>query len=462
MLAAANTQASIDISFIIPLFNNLGATQEMYSSLKETVRDSGLNTEIIFVDDDSTDETRVWLDKFSDPDVSILLNPRNLGFAATVNAGAKMAAGRTLFLLNNDLILLAGWLDPMLSALSLEDVGMVGNVQLRVGSRDVDHAGVGIFSNGKIEHFHELPQNHGRFIETFAVTGACVGIRRDLFLSLDGFDTAFKNGGEDIDLCMRIRARGLKTVVATESTVLHHVSLSRGNTSDQNERNSRLLYQRWRETFVNEFKKVWLKKLQSTQDHGTFPEVDGMLQISEPDSPDTLAGYLAEHVLRREEQRWARELDGTDTSVSVARACAVDPIRRSSPFSAELCCNIQETVYARNFFVCGNNRGDNVHVVLDVNGVQQKDYVADIGSFNLGIVDPILTFPGGNIITVNFNSDSPLNIIITHLVVDDGRIPLPIEAFDIRNKPFDEPAKQTTFARRIAQWIRKSLARKCP
>lgn len=459
MTATDNIKAPADISFVIPLFNHLSATQEMYSSLKATVRDSGLNTEIIFVDDGSTDETRAWLGKLSDPDVSVLLNPRNLGFAATVNAGAKIARGRVLFLLNNDLILLSGWLDPMLSALSLEDAGMVGNVQLRVDSRQIDHAGLDIFCNGKIGHLHELPQNHGDFIETFAVTGACIAIRRESFLSLGGFDTVYTNGGEDIDLCMRIRTQGLKIGVATASKVLHHVSLSRGNTSDQNERNSRLLYERWRDAFFLKIRTGWLQRLQSVSTEFTVPEVDGTLRLASPDARNDLATFLAEHVLRREEQRWARELDGIDTSISVARTCSVDPIKRTSPFSVEIRCNIQETLFARNFFVCGDNRGEKVHVTLHINDLQRKDYVADGGLFNLGIVDPILAFPGGNTITVTFQSDSPLDIIITHLVVDDGRISLPIDGFDIRNKSSDQPAKQATLARWIVQWIRTSLAR---
>src|SRR4051812_854583 len=100
------------ISFIVPLYNCLPLTQAMLASLKATLP-AALAHEIIFVDDGSTDGTRAWLSSGPAP-CRTILNDRNLGFAGACNRGAAAASGEFLFFLNNDLVLLPGWLEPML------------------------------------------------------------------------------------------------------------------------------------------------------------------------------------------------------------------------------------------------------------------------------------------------------------------------------------------------------------
>ena len=54
------------------------------------------------------------------------------------------------------------------------------------------------------------------------VTGACFMVHRDLFLQLAGFDEIYRNGVEDVDLCLRIRAAGFKVVYEPKSVVYSH------------------------------------------------------------------------------------------------------------------------------------------------------------------------------------------------------------------------------------------------
>ena len=68
---------------------------------------------------------------------------------------------------------------------------------------------------------------------------------------------AYRNGCEDLDLCFKLRERGLHTVVATESRIGHQVSASRGGPSPQDERNSRLLFGRWRTLIKRELAAAW-------------------------------------------------------------------------------------------------------------------------------------------------------------------------------------------------------------
>ncbi len=239
------------VSFVIPLYNCLPLTQAMLSSLQASLP-AGLAHEIILVDDGSTDGTRAWLATLAAP-VRVVLNPRNLGYAGANNRGAALASGEYLGLLNNDLVLSPGWLEPMLAvhrALG-NRAGLVGNIQRNARTGEVDHAGIFINHRGKPEHLTALPPGLafraiGAWRRADAVTGACTLVRRELFTRLGGFDEGFVNGGEDIDFCLRGHAIGAQSVVALRSVVLHHVSSSPGRKL-RDEQNSRRLTLRWRD-----------------------------------------------------------------------------------------------------------------------------------------------------------------------------------------------------------------------
>ena len=235
----------MQVSFIIPLYNCLTLTQECLRTLQATLP-AGLAHEIIFVDDGSTDGTREWLATLSAP-CRAIQNERNLGFAATCNRGAAESHGGWLFFLNNDLVFLPGWFQPMLALARMPCAGLVGNVQLNATTGAVDHTGLWFNRKGKPEHATKkswLARLTGRQ-EVPALTGACFAIRKKNWQQLGGFDAGFVNGGEDVDLCFKARAAGLRNYVATRSVVRHHVSQSPGR-KRRDEENSRRLLLRWR------------------------------------------------------------------------------------------------------------------------------------------------------------------------------------------------------------------------
>lgn len=236
------------LSVVTPLFNCLAHTRAMVESLQRSMP-RGVSHEVILVDDGSSDGTREWLAGLGEP-FRVILNERNLGFGAATNRGAAAARGRILALLNNDLVLAKGWLQPMLRALySLGPrAGIIGNLQLNAATLEVDHAG--IFFNRKCKPAHDR-RDPGRARELLfpvrraaAVTGACVLVRRDTWIRLGGFDEGYVNGCEDVDLCLRARSEGLVNAVALRSRVLHHVSASPGRKL-RDEANTRRLVERW-------------------------------------------------------------------------------------------------------------------------------------------------------------------------------------------------------------------------
>lgn len=248
----------MQVSFIIPLYNCLPLTQAMLASLQATLPPD-LAHEIIFIDDGSTDGTRAWLQSLNTTGASpfrVLLNDRNLGYAGANNRAAAVARGELLALLNNDLILTPGWIEPILdvfSDLGPARAGLVGNVQLDAKSGAIDHAGIVINVQGKPIHLRELPPRAARLNRMRwtppALTGACLFVTRALWQQLGGFDEAFMNGGEDIDLCFRARAAGRTNVVALDSVIRHHVSSSPGR-KVRDEQNSHRLARKWRHDFI--------------------------------------------------------------------------------------------------------------------------------------------------------------------------------------------------------------------
>lgn len=242
-------------SFIIPLFNNLALTRACVASLQATLP-AGLTHEIILVDDGSTDATRAWLSTLGPP-FRVVLNDRNLGYAAANNRAITHARGDVLALLNNDLVFLPRWLEPMLGAhRSLADrAGLIGNLQLDARTGAIDHTGIIVNQQGKPVHDRTLPSRLSRFFSTVrpvpALTGACVLVKRALWQQLGGFDEGYVNGGEDVDLCFRARALGRTNAVALTSVVRHHISASVGRKL-HDEENSYRLARRWQQELVTD------------------------------------------------------------------------------------------------------------------------------------------------------------------------------------------------------------------
>ena len=249
----------MQVSFLIPLFNCLALTRAGLETLQATLP-AGLQYEIILVDDGSTDGTREWLRTLDTAAASspfrVVLNERNLGYAAANNRGAALARGEFLALVNNDLVFLPRWLEPMLDAHRTlgSRAGLIGNVQLDTKTGAVDHAGIVINVQGKPVHARSRPSWLSRALDPIclvpAVTGACLLVERALWQQLGGFDDAYVNGGEDIDLCFRAHAIGRVNAVALRSVVRHHVSSSPGRKL-RDEQNSYRLARRWRREFLN-------------------------------------------------------------------------------------------------------------------------------------------------------------------------------------------------------------------
>jgi O-antigen biosynthesis protein len=201
--------------------------------------------EILIVNNDSIEAGTMSLFAMLQADgrVRILDVPGAFNYSALNNTAAVQASGDILLLLNNDIdVIEGGWLKEMVSHAVRPDVGAVGAKLIYADGR-IQHAGVVL---GVGEHnagprvaghfgYHaeaDDPGYLGQFAltrEVSAVTGACLALRREVYERVGGLNEAqLPVSFNDVDLCLRIAAGGLRIVWTPFATLYHLESASRG------------------------------------------------------------------------------------------------------------------------------------------------------------------------------------------------------------------------------------------
>lgn len=237
---------TFDCSIVIPVFNRAELTEQCLVALAQVTE--GVTFEVIIVDNASTDGTRELCAKLGG-DVQVIRNEENLGFAKACNQGARAARGRHVVFLNNDTVPLRGWLRPLLAELDADPQVAIVGAKLLFPDDTIQHAGV-VFSRDfplPYHAFYRVPGtlpavNHRRELQ--CVTGACMAVRREVFATLGGFDEGYVNGFEDVDFCLRARARGGRVVYQPASTLYHLESQTIGRKAGDQENGKRLM-ERW-------------------------------------------------------------------------------------------------------------------------------------------------------------------------------------------------------------------------
>ena len=228
------TQSNIIVSVIIPHWNGIDVLSECLDSLKKTNFDS---FEIIVSENASSDGSQAWV-KENHPDVILVENDKNYGYAGGCNRGANLAKGKYLLFLNNDTIQDPNWLQPLVDR--LESDSSIAAVQpkiLNYYKRDVfDYAGGSggfmdifcfPFARGRV--FLNQEKDTGQYDEAqscFWASGTAMMVRKDIFESAGKFDETFFAHMEEIDLCWRFQAMGFQIWAEPKSIVYHKNAVS--------------------------------------------------------------------------------------------------------------------------------------------------------------------------------------------------------------------------------------------
>ncbi|HQD57371.1 MAG TPA: glycosyltransferase family 2 protein [Candidatus Competibacteraceae bacterium] len=158
-------------------------------------------------------------------------------FSAINNFAAHQAEGEHLLLLNNDTeVINSDWLEALLEHSQRPEVGAVG-AKLYFPNDTIQHAGIIIGIGGSAGHSHKCidrrdPGYFNRLTvtqNTSAVTGACLMVKKSLYLALGGLDEInLPIAFNDVDFCLRLREQGYLNVFTPYCELYHHESQSRG------------------------------------------------------------------------------------------------------------------------------------------------------------------------------------------------------------------------------------------
>ncbi len=237
------------VSIVVPVRDREALTERCLTAI--AADPPNVAWELIVVDDGSTDGTPALLESLEEP-MRALRRPASGGFAAACNEGAAAArASDWLLFLNNDTLPEAGWLDAMLALASERPRTAVVGSKLLYPDGTVQHAGVVFGQDGYPRHLYAgLPGDHpavGRERRLQAVTAACALVRRDAFDAAGGFDTGYRNGLEDVDLCLRLGEAGWDVRYCPTGVLTHMESVTRGRRSPDRSEGERLYRERWRD-----------------------------------------------------------------------------------------------------------------------------------------------------------------------------------------------------------------------
>jgi GT2 family glycosyltransferase len=216
------------VSIVIPYHDGLAHTAACITSLRETLP-PWFRGEVIVVDDASSDGTNAYIKEVAerDPRVHLIRNALNGGFVYSCNTGARAAKGDFLLFLNNDTILLPGWLPPLLRTFAdFPDAGVVGG-KLLFEDGVLQEAGALVFADGSAAKIGYLDPDVQAPIyeyvrETDYVSAAFLMTPRSLFADLGGFDLRYGFGYyDDDDYCFAVRAIGRRVLYQPESVIVH-------------------------------------------------------------------------------------------------------------------------------------------------------------------------------------------------------------------------------------------------
>ncbi len=210
----------IDISVIIPTHNRSDALNPTLEHLSK--QDFSGSWEVIVVNNNSTDDTdsvvQDWIAKFPVP--LRLLDETKPGPAAARNAGVEAASGDYLVFIDNDILTQADFLQRHFANVSLAPghwfIGKIENAP------DLRSTAFGRYRDYLQQDFHsELPTD--RAVEYPGATGANWCMSRLEFQKVGGYDDSFSTAScEDLELAVRARMVGYKTMYDPTVTVIHN------------------------------------------------------------------------------------------------------------------------------------------------------------------------------------------------------------------------------------------------
>lgn len=239
----AQLKPTARVAVLVLHWNGVNLLQEFLPLWVQHIVEEG--ADLIIVDNGSTDSSVAYL-RETYPDVPLIINPENLGFAEGYNRAIQQVEGyEYVLLLNSDAYLGSGWLSPMIKLMeSTEQRVLAVQPKIRAyrSPQSFEYAGA---AGGYLDALG-YPYCRGRLFEDVELdrrqyddvrydlswaSGAALLVRRSDYLAVGGLDASFFAHQEEIDLCLRLKRLGGCIAYAPEAVAYHigGASLAQGS-----------------------------------------------------------------------------------------------------------------------------------------------------------------------------------------------------------------------------------------
>ena len=250
------------ISIIIP---NKNHKKDLKKCINSILKSSYTNYEIIIVENNSTDNNIFNYYKLLSKNNKIKIVNCDLdkfNYSKLNNFGASKANGEFFVFLNNDTkIITNDWLETIISNCQRKEIGIIG-AKLIYKNKRIQHAGVVLNLTGTAGHVNwnekeNSPGYFGRIMiqqNVSCVTGALLGISKNVFEKVNGFDESFPIAYNDVDLCLKVLDIGKLITYNPYIVAYHFESKSRGYEDTEEKRNrlkeeEKKIKEKWKKYF---------------------------------------------------------------------------------------------------------------------------------------------------------------------------------------------------------------------
>jgi len=215
-------QGNPELSIIIVNYNVRQLLLNCIQSIIDT--SANVNYEIIVVDNASNDGS-IEAVKGAFPQLQVIANKENVGFASANNQGFELAVGDFILMLNPDTIVKDDTIVKCLEYCKRNPLTIVGsrlfNADGTVQSLGYSFPTVSNITLSWLFRWNRLPTIRQSFVETDWVLGAFMLFHKDAFKELVGFDEGFFMYGEEKDFCYRAKKKGYKVIVYGDGNIVH-------------------------------------------------------------------------------------------------------------------------------------------------------------------------------------------------------------------------------------------------
>lgn len=230
----------ISLTVIIVSFNTSDLLRDCLTSLFKAAEADGLSadTEVLVVDNASTDGSEEMVKK-EFPQVTVIKNPTNTGFAQANNQGIQKAKGEYVLLLNSDTKMKTGSLAGMVECIKKDyRIGVVGGKLLNADGTIQQNAGYfphllqvicwmwfidDVPGVSTIVHPYHIESKHWYRTEHDVdwVSGACMLVHKSCIKEIGGFDEKIFMYGEEVEWCFRIKRNGFRVIYTPRAETYH-------------------------------------------------------------------------------------------------------------------------------------------------------------------------------------------------------------------------------------------------